>query len=154
MILWRRYVIIPTRRSSAEALHLMATHALGEAGSPYFIGLLADVSLTISPKRSNLSPVQGLASPRQFLSIIENSANQPIISSEYPVLQRNWLHTRIFRALLPPHRTCPLYGVLQNSVYIERTETGTETSFHTNRNKEVSMVVCQQLVTEFRLNQN
>jgi hypothetical protein len=41
-----RYVIVPTRRSSAEAIHLMATHALGEAGSPYFIGLLADVSLS------------------------------------------------------------------------------------------------------------
>jgi len=39
-----RYVIVPTRRSSAEAIHLMATHALGEAGSPYFIGLLSDVS--------------------------------------------------------------------------------------------------------------
>jgi hypothetical protein len=38
------YVIIPTRRSSAEAIHLMATHALGEAGSPYLTGLLADVS--------------------------------------------------------------------------------------------------------------
>ncbi len=41
-----RYVIVPTRRSSAEAIHLMATHALGEAGSPYFIGLLADVSIS------------------------------------------------------------------------------------------------------------
>jgi hypothetical protein len=88
----------------------MATHALGEAGSPYFIGLLADVSFTISPKKSKPPSDQRLASPGQFLSIIENSANQPLISSEYPVLQRNWLHTRIFRALL--HRTAPHLSAL------------------------------------------
>ena len=27
------YVITPTRRASAEAVHLMMTHALGEAGA-------------------------------------------------------------------------------------------------------------------------
>jgi len=36
------YVVIPTRRSAAEAIHLMATHALGEAGSPYIIGSVSD----------------------------------------------------------------------------------------------------------------
>ncbi|XP_023345314.1 protein spinster homolog 1 [Eurytemora carolleeae] len=36
------YVIIPVRRSTAEAIHLMATHALGEAGAPYIIGLISD----------------------------------------------------------------------------------------------------------------
>ena len=36
------YVITPTRRSTAEAIHLMMTHALGEAGAPYLVGLLAD----------------------------------------------------------------------------------------------------------------
>ena len=39
-----RYVIIPIRRSTAEAIHLMATHALGEAGAPYIIGIISDVS--------------------------------------------------------------------------------------------------------------
>jgi len=36
------YVITPARRSTAEAIHLMLTHALGEAGAPYLVGLLAD----------------------------------------------------------------------------------------------------------------
>jgi len=36
------YVIVPQRRATAEAIHLMATHALGEAGSPYIIGLISD----------------------------------------------------------------------------------------------------------------
>jgi len=36
------YVILPTRRSTAEAIHLMASHAFGEAGSPYFTGILSE----------------------------------------------------------------------------------------------------------------
>lgn len=36
------YVISPSRRGSASALHLMLTHALGEAGAPYMVGLLVD----------------------------------------------------------------------------------------------------------------
>jgi len=36
------YVITPARRSTAEAIHLMMTHAIGEAGAPYLVGLLAD----------------------------------------------------------------------------------------------------------------
>jgi len=35
------YVVVPTRRSSAEAFQLMLSHALGEAGSPYITGLIA-----------------------------------------------------------------------------------------------------------------
>jgi len=36
------YVVVPTRRSSAEAFQLMAAHAIGEAGAPYLIGLITD----------------------------------------------------------------------------------------------------------------
>jgi len=36
------YVVLPNRRSTAEAIHLMATHALGEAGAPYIIGTVSD----------------------------------------------------------------------------------------------------------------
>ena len=35
-------MILPTKRSSAEAFHLMASHALGEAGAPYLIGVISD----------------------------------------------------------------------------------------------------------------
>merc|ERR1712029_1000191 len=36
------YVVIPVRRSTAEAFQLMASHALGEAGSPYLTGVISD----------------------------------------------------------------------------------------------------------------
>uniref|UniRef100_A0A3Q2Q1Z9 SPNS lysolipid transporter 1, lysophospholipid n=1 Tax=Fundulus heteroclitus TaxID=8078 RepID=A0A3Q2Q1Z9_FUNHE len=33
------YVVVPTRRSTAEALQIVISHLLGDAGSPYLIGL-------------------------------------------------------------------------------------------------------------------
>lgn len=35
-----QYVVIPTRRSTAEALQITFIHLLGDAGSPYLIGLV------------------------------------------------------------------------------------------------------------------
>ena len=37
-----QYVVVPSRRSSAEAFQLLAAHAFGEAGAPYLVGLMAD----------------------------------------------------------------------------------------------------------------
>ncbi|CAC5402797.1 SPNS [Mytilus coruscus] len=34
------YCVIPTRRSAAEAVQILMSHALGDAGSPYLIGLV------------------------------------------------------------------------------------------------------------------
>ncbi|KAG8200201.1 hypothetical protein JTE90_024982 [Oedothorax gibbosus] len=36
------YVVIPTRRSMAEALQILFSHALGDATSPYIIGIVSD----------------------------------------------------------------------------------------------------------------
>lgn len=35
-----QYVVIPTRRSTAEAFQILIAHAFGDAGSPYLIGLV------------------------------------------------------------------------------------------------------------------
>lgn len=53
------YVITPSRRATAEAIHLMFTHALGEAGAPYLVGLLAD-GLEVPVKESNPEYCQDL----------------------------------------------------------------------------------------------
>uniref|UniRef100_A0A4W4FVQ9 Major facilitator superfamily (MFS) profile domain-containing protein n=1 Tax=Electrophorus electricus TaxID=8005 RepID=A0A4W4FVQ9_ELEEL len=37
------YVVIPTRRATAEALQIMVCHLLGDAGSPYLLGIISDV---------------------------------------------------------------------------------------------------------------
>ncbi|XP_031697796.1 protein spinster homolog 1-like, partial [Anarrhichthys ocellatus] len=36
------YVVPPTRRSTAEAFQIVISHLLGDAGSPYLIGVLSD----------------------------------------------------------------------------------------------------------------
>ncbi|XP_067884439.1 protein spinster homolog 1-like [Heterodontus francisci] len=36
------YVVVPTRRSTAEALQIMMSHLLGDASSPYLIGVISD----------------------------------------------------------------------------------------------------------------
>lgn len=36
------YVVIPTRRATAEALQIVLSHLLGDAGSPYLIGVISD----------------------------------------------------------------------------------------------------------------
>ncbi|XP_037823534.1 protein spinster isoform X1 [Lucilia sericata] len=36
------YVVVPTRRSTAEAFQILISHALGDAGSPYLVGVLSE----------------------------------------------------------------------------------------------------------------
>ncbi|XP_064213413.1 protein spinster isoform X2 [Tribolium castaneum] len=39
------YVVLPTRRSTAEGFQLLVSHALGDAGSPYLIGVISEAVL-------------------------------------------------------------------------------------------------------------
>lgn len=41
------YVVIPTRRSTAEAFQILLAHLLGDAGSPYVIGLISEGLKTV-----------------------------------------------------------------------------------------------------------
>lgn len=36
------YVVVPTRRSTAEAFQILISHAFGDAGSPYLVGLISE----------------------------------------------------------------------------------------------------------------
>ncbi|RZF42670.1 hypothetical protein LSTR_LSTR001465 [Laodelphax striatellus] len=52
------YVVTPTRRSTAEAFQILLSHALGDAGSPYLVGLLSEAfkkSLSIVPAAAAMS---------------------------------------------------------------------------------------------------
>ncbi|XP_033954130.1 protein spinster homolog 3 [Pseudochaenichthys georgianus] len=49
------YVVIPTRRSTAEALQISVGHLLGDAGSPFLVGAISDAlskSKPVSPEWS------------------------------------------------------------------------------------------------------
>ncbi|GAB0202406.1 protein spinster 1 [Grus japonensis] len=43
------YVVAPTRRSTAEALQIVVSHLLGDAGSPYLIGVVSDALREAAP---------------------------------------------------------------------------------------------------------
>ncbi|KAF5289767.1 hypothetical protein FQA39_LY03684 [Lamprigera yunnana] len=50
------YVVVPTRRSTAEGFQLLVSHALGDAGSPYLIGIISDalrILLTTQSEAAN-----------------------------------------------------------------------------------------------------
>ena len=36
------YIVIPTRRSTAEAFQILVSHLFGDAGSPTLIGVISD----------------------------------------------------------------------------------------------------------------
>jgi hypothetical protein len=37
-----QYVVVPTRRSTAEAFQILISHAFGDAGSPYLVGVISE----------------------------------------------------------------------------------------------------------------
>merc|ERR1711899_97445 len=55
------YIVIPTRRSIASATQILISHALGDAISPYLIGVVADwIRPAISPFDPPTKPALGL----------------------------------------------------------------------------------------------
>jgi len=51
------YIVCPTSRSTAEAIQILASHAFGDAGSPYLIGLVSDGLLSYLKTNGNVCPV-------------------------------------------------------------------------------------------------
>ncbi|KAF4527802.1 hypothetical protein B566_EDAN016214 [Ephemera danica] len=50
------YVVIPTRRSTAEAFQILLSHAFGDAGSPYLVGIISEALKTaLSPAAMDVS---------------------------------------------------------------------------------------------------
>ncbi|XP_062392249.1 protein spinster homolog 3-like [Sardina pilchardus] len=43
------YVVVPTRRATAEALQIMVCHLFGDAGSPYLLGAISDALSKYDP---------------------------------------------------------------------------------------------------------
>ncbi|XP_032590411.1 protein spinster isoform X1 [Drosophila grimshawi] len=62
------YVVVPTRRSTAEAFQILISHALGDAGSPYLVGAISvAIKNHMSSSPNSPSTVQGLQSLSQVL---------------------------------------------------------------------------------------
>ncbi|CAB3221895.1 unnamed protein product [Arctia plantaginis] len=47
------YVVIPPRRSTAEAFQILISHMFGDAGSPYLVGVISEnLKRTLSPRQA------------------------------------------------------------------------------------------------------
>jgi len=57
-----QYVVVPTCRSTAEAVQILFSHAFGDAGSPYLIGPVIIILLSTATCRSKAEAVQILSS--------------------------------------------------------------------------------------------
>uniref|UniRef100_A0A8C5GII7 Protein spinster homolog 3-like n=1 Tax=Gouania willdenowi TaxID=441366 RepID=A0A8C5GII7_GOUWI len=49
------YVVMPTRRATAEALQIIVGHLLGDAGSPFLLGVISDAIHASRPESSDWS---------------------------------------------------------------------------------------------------
>uniref|UniRef100_A0A1A9V617 Major facilitator superfamily (MFS) profile domain-containing protein n=1 Tax=Glossina austeni TaxID=7395 RepID=A0A1A9V617_GLOAU len=76
------YVVVPTRRSTAEAIQILISHTFGDAGSPYLIGLISEVIKrnlrSSSPTMANLVHSSNLNS----LSLTLNETIHSTLTSE------------------------------------------------------------------------
>merc|ERR1719273_935626 len=69
------YVVSPTRRGTAEALQILVSHALGDAGSPFLIGVVTDglKNITISESAGYCDK---LNEPTRVLKNVPGAANK------------------------------------------------------------------------------
>ncbi|KAH8416169.1 hypothetical protein KR222_009729 [Zaprionus bogoriensis] len=79
------YVVVPTRRSTAEAFQILISHALGDAGSPYLVGAISVAikkHLSTSPEERISS--QALQSMSQVLENATEVVSETLRDMNYP----------------------------------------------------------------------
>lgn len=96
------YVVAPLRRSTAEAFQILISHALGDAGSPYLIGLLSvlfhpTIHTVLSTMGGNIDGVNNTTSTASLLSL--SSSSNLSTSMSVP------------SSIISPHRTSSSLGV-------------------------------------------
>uniref|UniRef100_A0A2M4BH73 Putative sugar transporter/spinster transmembrane protein n=1 Tax=Anopheles marajoara TaxID=58244 RepID=A0A2M4BH73_9DIPT len=70
------YVVVPTRRSTAEAFQILISHAFGDAGSPYFVGLISEaVKRMIRLSKETYVGIQSASSSLDMLSLSQLAEN-------------------------------------------------------------------------------
>jgi len=84
------YVVSPTRRGTAEALQILVSHALGDAGSPFLIGVVTDglenVTITKNEYCSDLNKPDQLLNTTTQTPMTRCEANIKFYSMQYSLL--------------------------------------------------------------------
>ncbi|XP_017027540.1 protein spinster isoform X1 [Drosophila kikkawai] len=78
------YVVVPTRRSTAEAFQILISHALGDAGSPYLVGAISEAimkHLHKNPSDSGLMEMQSMSQVAENATAVISTTATGIIDS-------------------------------------------------------------------------
>ncbi|KAK9739316.1 Major Facilitator Superfamily [Popillia japonica] len=81
------YVVLPTRRSTAEGVQLLVSHALGDAGSPYLIGVISDWLASVMKSSSVAVDVIATNSSKPLAAAVTSSVSQENALIEFRALQ-------------------------------------------------------------------
>lgn len=72
--LFLQYVVVPTRRSTAEALQILISHAFGDSSSPYLVGVISDaIKAVLSETKDALKPENLNGKLESLLLLADNS---------------------------------------------------------------------------------
>ncbi|XP_058054217.1 protein spinster isoform X1 [Anopheles bellator] len=92
------YVVVPTRRSTAEAFQILISHALGDAGSPYFVGLMSEAIKRVirlsSDAYAGIESMRPSISMRSLSQLAENATAttlETLSTSTTPALELSGL---------------------------------------------------------------
>lgn len=81
--------MVPTRRSTAEAFQILISHALGDAGSPFLVGIVSDaIKKMLRSTQSSLSEdlhSYSLISGNFTLSLPSDDVSQNLLDNLRPV---------------------------------------------------------------------
>lgn len=127
------YVVIPTRRSTAEAFSILVSHALGDAGSPYIVGLVSD-----SFKKSLTAAAETKMSPYDYyggaMMLDESSASNNCSGSsfidtetvdiEFQALQYSLFITTIIAALSAYFFFANAWYIVEDKAAVEKAVRG------------------------------
>jgi MFS transporter, Spinster family, sphingosine-1-phosphate transporter len=98
-----QYVVIPTRRATAEAIQILLSHALGDAGSPYLIGQVSEILKgVLGPKPNGTDTAVLLAEPTaapQPFNCNGSSINPDTAEVDFTALQYSLLITVVVEVI-------------------------------------------------------
>lgn len=83
-----QYVVVPTRRSTAEALQILISHAFGDSSSPYLVGVISDaIKAVLSETKEALAPA--LTGQLESLSLLADNSTAVTAATTTNFLQEN-----------------------------------------------------------------
>jgi MFS transporter, Spinster family, sphingosine-1-phosphate transporter len=98
-------VVVPTRRSTAEAFQILISHAFGDAGSPYLVGLISEsIKPLLRSREQNANfgrtAIEALSQTAENVTIaITSAVRQDSTNVQFKALQYSLFSTSFVEVL-------------------------------------------------------